>query len=140
MVSRFECESTAVAVILKDRAMKDKPSADPTREKHAGQKPLCFVIGPIGPDGSDVRKRSNMPLKYIIRPALQHKYEVKRSDNDSKPGSITDQLIVDISRADLVIADLSNLNPNAFYELGVSHTLRKKVIHMSDSLDLPFDI
>jgi hypothetical protein len=65
-----------------------------------------------------------MLLRYIIRPALSDEYRVKRADEDALPGSITDQMIRDIDQAQLILADLSNLNPNAFYELGVAPSRR----------------
>jgi hypothetical protein len=40
----------------------------------------------------------------------------------------------------LVIADLSELNVNAFYELGIRHSASKPAIHMAvDGTKLPFD-
>src|SRR5262249_53609500 len=79
--------------------------------------------------------------QYVIRPALQSEYHVKRADEDTRSGEIVAQIIIDIDRADLVVADVSGLNPNVFYELGVAHTLGKKIIHICDrSTQLPFDI
>lgn len=41
----------------------------------------------------------------------------------------------------LVIADCTNRNPNVFYELGMAHTLDKRVIMLTrDAKDLPFDV
>lgn len=44
--------------------------------------------------------------------------------------------------ADLVIADLSKWNANAFYELGLRHMAEGPVIHMIDrsNQDIPFDV
>lgn len=48
------------------------------------------------------------------------------------------QMIFD---ADVIIADLTNLNSNVFYELGIAHTLNKKVIAITkDIKKIPFDI
>jgi hypothetical protein len=66
---------------------------------------------------------------------------VKRADEDIRPGLITSQLIRDINDASLIVADLSELNANAFYELGVGHALNKKTIHICDkATKLPFDV
>ena len=46
---------------------------------------------------------------------------VKRADEDPRPGLIDAQMIKDLLVADLVIADLSGVNPNAFYEIGIRH-------------------
>lgn len=31
----------------------------------------CFVVSPIGNDGSDIRKRADQVFKYIISPACE---------------------------------------------------------------------
>lgn len=106
------------------------------------KKKRCFVIGPIGDEASDTRKRSDQLLKYVIEPVAQeHGYEVDRADKLAKPGIITNQIIESIVEADLVVADLTEKNPNVFYELAIRHGLQKPFIHIIDSSEkIPFDI
>ena len=74
----------------------------------------CFVICPIGEEDSEVRKRSDEVLNYIIRPAVEKfGYSAIRSDEIDKSGNITVHIISEIANADLAIADLTNQNPNA---------------------------
>lgn len=88
-----------------------------------------FVIGPIGQAGSDVRKRADLVLHSIIKPALGPlNYTVTRADDITNPGQITPQVITFINSADLVIADLTGHNPNVFYELAIADALEKPVI------------
>ena len=105
---------------------------------------LCFVIGPIGTPGSNTRKQADFLLNGIIREVLEKspfEYRVQRADSVTEPGMISDQVISAVSEADLVIADLSEHNPNAFYELAIRHMEAKPVIHMiSEGYDIPFDI
>ena len=62
------------------------------------------------------------------------------ADEDSQQNILKD-IIQAIYEADIIIADLSGLNPNVFYELGVAHTLNKKVIIITDNISsLPFDL
>lgn len=50
-------------------------------------------------------------------------------------------LLNDLLTADLVIADLSGLNPNAFYEIGIRHMAQKPIIHMQLADEkIPFDV
>jgi hypothetical protein len=104
---------------------------------------LCFVIGPIGKDGSAERKHADLLLHAVIKHVLQAEpfaYKVKRADEDADPGMIGDRVISDIIHADLVVADLTDLNPNAFYELGIRHSIEKPVIHVAKlGTQLPFD-
>ena len=46
-----------------------------------------------------------------------------------------------ISDADLVVADLTGLNANVMYEVGVAHALRKPTLVVTQEIDeLPFDL
>src|SRR5690349_6096774 len=104
----------------------------------------CFVVGPIGGDGSEERRKADWLLHMIIRPALSaepFQYEVKRADEFADPGMITSQVIAAVLEADLVIADLTGRNPNAFYELAIRHMVEKPAIHMIETGELPpFDV
>ena len=102
----------------------------------------CFIISPIGDELTDVRKRSDQVLKYIIQPALEKfGYIGIRADDISDPGLITNQIIAHLINDDLAIADLTGHNPNVFYELGIRHTLNKPVIQIIEKGErLPFDI
>ena len=42
-------------------------------------KPVCFVISPIGIDVSETRKRSDRVLKHIIKATLEPAYKVVRA-------------------------------------------------------------
>jgi len=54
---------------------------------------------------------------------------------------ITHHTFLDIEDAELIVADLTFLNANALYELGVAHARGKRVIHIcSQDTILPFDI
>jgi hypothetical protein len=111
--------------------------------KTPSKKPLCFVIGPIGKDGSAERKHSDLLLNAVIKQVLQtdeFNYAVKRADEDADPGMIGDRVVSDIINADLVVADLTDLNPNAFYELGIRHSTENPTIHVAKTgTQLPFD-
>lgn len=109
----------------------------------ATSKPLCFVIGPIGKDGTAERKHADLLLNAVIKQVLQREefgYHVKRADEDADPGMIGDRVVSDIINSELVVADLTDLNPNAFYELGIRHSTEKPTIHVARmGTPLPFD-
>ena len=107
----------------------------------SGLKP-CFVIAPIGESGSEVRKRSDQVLKYIIEPATKAcGYECQRADAMSDPGIITRQVLERLINAPMVVADLTGHNPNVFYELAIRHAIRKPLVQMiEDGQAIPFDV
>lgn len=111
-----------------------------TNEKTS--KKTCFVIAPIGEEGSKVRQRSDDVLNYIIKPIVSgFGYKAIRADGESKPGVITSQIIQHIIEDDIVIADLTDENPNVFYELAIRHAIKKPYIQITQSQgQLPFDV
>lgn len=105
-------------------------------------KKTCFVIAPIGEPDSETRSRSDQVLRTIIRPSLQQcGYEALRADAIAAPGLITSQILQHIFEAPLVIADLTERNPNVFYELALRHSTQKPLIQLLRNGDLlPFDV
>ncbi len=105
-------------------------------EKH------CFVIAPIGETDSETRKRSDQILKHVIAPAATKcGYTSTRADQISEPGMITSQVIQRIVDDALVIADLTERNPNVFYELAIRHAIRKPLVQLiKKGEQLPFDV
>lgn len=110
----------------------------------AKQKKTCFVISRIGSEGSLERYLADLVWKDIILKALNEPtkdYDVVRMDREGLGGSIIQGIVDTIRTADLVIADLTGLNPNAMYELGISHAWNLPVILIAlTGLTLPLDI
>ena len=103
---------------------------------------VCFYITPIGEEGSEERKHSDLFLGSLIEPAVEAiGLEVIRADKIDKPGMITKQVIQYIFGAKLVIADLSYHNPNVFYELAIRHACRLPTVQIIRKGDkIPFDL
>jgi len=106
-------------------------------------KKTCFVVGPIGKEGTDARVRADALLKHIIKKVLEappFEMDVQRAD-EMEPGLITQQIIERVVNANLVVADLTDRNANAHYELALRHVTRKPIVHMLlEGQALPFDI
>lgn len=102
----------------------------------------CFVIAPIGEAESDTRKRSDQILNHVISPAAKEcGYKATRADQISEPGMITSQVIQRIVDDPLVIADLTERNPNVFYELAIRHAIRKPLVQIiKKGEQIPFDV
>src|SRR6186997_1179391 len=102
----------------------------------------CFVISPIGKEGSDIRRHADNVFDNLIVPAVkQCGMDAYRSDHLDRPGWITDQVFEEIYTANVCIADLSFGNPNVFYELGVAQSANRPVITLIEKGQvIPFDI
>lgn len=107
----------------------------------ADQPKTCFLICPIGAEGSPTRKRSDKLQKYVVERVLKGRgYKVERADKVGEPGIITNQIVRRIVDCDVLIADLSEHNPNVFYELAIRHGLKKPFVHIIDAAEpIPFD-
>lgn len=102
----------------------------------------CFVICPIGEEGSETRKRSDVVLKHLLTPVLtKYEYEIVRCDKINDTDKIDATILENLDNDELVIADFSELNPNVFFELGYRTSNKKPIIHIArEDTPLPFDI
>lgn len=107
----------------------------------ANKEKKCFVITPIGEDNSEIRRHMDGIIDQAIKPAIGDKFEIIVAHRDYKIGSINDRVIKCIYESDLVIANLTNLNPNVMFELAMRYSFGKPaiVIAQKDTV-LPFDI
>lgn len=108
----------------------------------SSKKKTCFVISPIGEEGSDIRIRADQLYKYVFSPILEPlNYILSRADKLAQPGMITNQIIGKVVEVDLIVADLTGRNPNVYYELAIRHGLQKPFVHfIADDEEIPFDI
>jgi len=102
----------------------------------------CFVVGPIGEKGSQIRKDADFIFTLVISPSVTEcGYKAVRADKISEPGLITNQIIQFLMDSPLVVVDLTGRNPNVFYELALCHALRKPLIQVIKKGEvLPFDV
>lgn len=102
----------------------------------------CFVVSPIGAENSETRKRADKVYKYIIEPVCKEcDFEPIRVDMINKADTITQTIIDHLNQDELVIADMTEHNPNAFYEMGYRACTGKPMINLKEkSENIPFDI
>jgi hypothetical protein len=102
---------------------------------------IAFVVSRIGVKGSPERKSADAWLRNIVEPVCRElQLATVRSDQISAPGRIDAQVGKYLLDSAVVIADLTGLNPNVMYEVGVRHALDLPIVHMAArETDLPFD-
>lgn len=80
-------------------------------------------------------------LYDMLKNKLGDKYEFSNAGDLDNQQSILQDIVTGIADAEVIIADVTGLNPNVFYELGLCHALDKKVILITQDIsELPFDI
>ena len=110
------------------------------------QKKTCFVVMGFGPKVDfETGRTLNLDATYhnLIKPAIEDAgLECLRADEITHSGNINVPMYQHILTADVVVADVSTANCNAFYELGVRHALRPSttIIIAEDKFKFPFDI
>ena len=110
-------------------------------------KGTCFVVMGFGKK-TDFETGRTLDLdktyKNIIKPAVINAgLECTRADEIAHSGIIDVPMYERLLTADVVVADLSTSNKNAFYELGVRHALRPHttiVVCEDGATSFPFDL
>ncbi|MBN1348478.1 response regulator [candidate division KSB1 bacterium] len=110
--------------------------------KHKEKRKTCFVIMPFSATPSCTKQQWLDIFKNLIKPAVEESgYEYECIRSEPLVGNIIENMLDKLNRADIVIADLTDKNPNVFYELGVRHALRNLTILIAQNVDdVPFDL
>jgi hypothetical protein len=98
-------------------------------------KPFVFVLMPFDPDFNDI-------YKFGIKGAADEVGAyAERLDEQIFTEGMLDRIFNQISKADVIVADMTGRNSNVFYEGGYAHALGKIVLLLTqDTADIPFDL
>lgn len=105
----------------------------------------CFVIMPFGDKVDKDGKTIHFDEVYdtFIEPTVKAlDIECIRCDKIVEAGGIHNKMFTNIYAADVAVVDITLLNPNVFYELGMRHTVKKNVtiIIQQAGTQIPFNI
>ena len=97
-------------------------------------KTKVFVIMPFADDFFESYE--------MIKEHFSDDFEFSHAGEEDNQQNILADIIPPIYAADIVLADLTGLNPNVMYELGIAHSFNKKTIMITrdDLGSLPFDL
>lgn len=107
----------------------------------------CFIIMPISTPENLLNNYSNDKyhfehvLEHLLKPSLERVDLEPISPKTKGSELIHGEIIKNIEIADLVLCDMSTLNPNVFFELGIRTALNKPVCLIKDDVTpkIPFD-
>ncbi len=105
-------------------------------------KKKCFIIMPISKTKSCNEDGWTGIFEHMIKPAVTGSrlgFECERAQ--PRTGAFIRDILEGLNRADVVIADLTDRNPNVCYELGIRHTLTNRTIIITQNMDdIPSDL
>lgn len=100
-----------------------------------GINPDIFVLMPFTEELKSVYQ------DHIRKVAKSLNLKVARADDFFTTHAIMLDIWTAICAVRLIIADCTNRNPNVFYEIGLAHTIGKKVVLITQNKDdVPFDL
>lgn len=109
---------------------------------------ICFVVMGFGKK-MDYENSKEVDLDTIYKKVIRElfkedltNYELIRADEIAGSSLIDVSMYTLLMKSDLVIADITTLNPNAIYELGVRHALKpySTIIMAEEQCRIPFDL
>ncbi len=113
-----------------------------TNAKTLSAKKKCFVIMPFSQTTKDhTDEYWNNHYTYFLEPLIK---ELQLDVHRSSPlrTDVLRQIIFDLITSDIVVADVTDQNPNVYWELGVRQSFKNGTvtIKQDDGTSLPFDI
>lgn len=98
------------------------------------------MIMPFSETHSCTEDEWTQVFEDVIKPAVEAaRYSCRRST--ATRGNLIKGIIQDLDESWVVLADLTDRNPNVFYELGVRHALKDRTILVAQNRDdIPFDL
>lgn len=115
------------------------------RRRIVDHRAVCFVIMPFGrkPDGVGRMIDFDRIYAEIIGPSVDAAaLAVVRADEEKGAGFIHKLMYERILLSEFAIADLTILNANVYYELGIRHATRPEttILTLAQGAPLPFDV
>src|SRR2546423_607379 len=103
--------------------------------------PKCFVVMPMSDiAGYDPGHWDRVYDELLSRACREAKFEPTRADSANRTSIIMVDVLRHLYDAEMVLCDLSGLNANVFFELGLRQAFNKPVVIVHDErTGRPFD-
>ena len=99
------------------------------------RRPKAFIVMQFSSPYNEVYRDAIEPLVAAIG------FEPIRGDDIAVPGIIINDIWSYITEASVIIAEISEANPNVYYEIGMAHALAKPTVLLAQrGTHLPFDV
>lgn len=108
----------------------------------SNEKKVCFVIMPFSKtiDKHTERYWTDHFQKFL-KPLIEESGQLKARRSEALRGDILRSIITNLIVSPVVVADLTDFNPNVFWELGVRQSFKHGTITIAEEgAELPFDV
>src|SRR4029077_4384153 len=115
----------------------------PFGKKDVGRKPRTDLSPGAKEQDDTLQVDFDAVYEKLFRPSLETaNLQPFRADDEEAAGDILKDMFAELVTADFVLADISILNANVFYELGIRHTVgpRGVICLHAGWADRPFDV
>lgn len=137
-IAKSHVESEVQRINAEMNTIQINPIFGPAQYKVDGR--LAFVLMPFTDSLTEI-------YQSLIKPTVENGrfgLVCRRADDIKSNRAIIQDIWKSICEARVVIADMTNLNPNVMYELGIAHTLGKETILLyqrsETEFKFPFDL
>jgi len=109
---------------------------------------ICFVVMPIGKRDKGIPERDSFDYWFgiyenVIKPAVENSgagMKCRRADHETRSGLIDDDIIEGLRESFLCVADVTSMNANVYYELGLRDVWHNRTIIVTqDFAHVAFD-
>ncbi len=101
----------------------------------------CFIIMPFSKTDNHSEAYWTTHYDKFLKPLIEEVGNIVVSRSQAFRGGISSEIIMNLIESDIVVADITDYNPNVFWELGVRHSFKHGTITIAEEgTKVPFDI
>ncbi len=106
------------------------------------EREICFVIMPFSKTTEEhTEEYWTEHFRTFLKPLIEANPNIEAHRSEALRGDILRQIITDLVVSRVVVADLTDLNPNVFWELGIRQSFKHGTITIAEvGTTLPFDL
>lgn len=102
----------------------------------------CFVIMPFSKTSKEhTEEYWTKHFRTFLKPLIEECPEVKAYRSEPLRGDVLKQIITELVVSPIVVADLTDRNPNVFLELGIRQSFKHGTVTIAEEgTEIPFDV
>lgn len=108
----------------------------------SSERKRCFVIMPFSKTNQEhTQEYWNRHFESFLKPLIEEISELEAHRSEPLRGDLLKQIITELVVSPVVVADLTDANPNVFWELGVRQSFKHGTVTIAEKgVKIPFDI